>query len=551
MAETGVGYIRGEAQALLSTWWMIRDAIEGEAAIKGEFGVNASYFAVANRMRVRADKYLPRPNPTDLSQENQERYRAYVMRAVWYNFTARTLDGLVGQVFLRPPVETKPDALNILDTNCDGEGLTLTQVAKRTTQSVTAYGRAGLYTDYPPTVAGSTVAELAQGNIQPTIKHFYPWQITNWATTLRGAKYVLSMVVLQEVNLIQEGDFALVEEVTYRVLRLTDGVYTVEIWGRASTAGGNKSSKFTLTKPPTAPTDHDGNTFDEIPFTFVGSEANDIWPDRPPMYDLASLNIAHYRNSADYEESCFIVGQPTPVVTGVTEEWVTNVLKGKIELGSRASVCLPVGGVATLLQAAPNQMTLEAMKLKEDQALSLGAKLVQVQKTVRTATEVMVDTTSETSTLHNVAKNVSTGMEQSLIWAAQFAVGKPKALAIVVPGKPSKAISYQLNTEFELTRMNANDRLAVVKLWQCGAIAFTEMRDVLRVDGTAQLDDDTALGLISKEQAAAALLGGAPIADPLQATAPLAPANVPAVGGPAPVPAPKPKAKAKPKPVAA
>jgi hypothetical protein len=161
-------------------------------------------------------------------------------------------------------------------------------------------------------------------------------------------------------------------------------------------------------------------------------------------------------------------------------------------------------------------MPIEAMKLKEEQALSLGAKLVQSSKKVRTATEVMVDTTSESSTLHNVAKNVSAGVEQCLKWACRFA------------GASDSEIKYQLNTEFELTRMNANDRLAIVKMWQSGAIAFTEMRDVLRVDGTAQLEDDEAMELISAEQAQAAILGGASIADPLQAVAPTAPQNIPA-----------------------
>jgi hypothetical protein len=56
----------------------------------------------------------------------------------------------------------------------------------------------------------------------------------------------------------------------------------------------------------------DGEAWNYIPFTFVGSVNNDETPDLPPLYDLAVLNVAHYRNSADYEESCYMVGQPTP-----------------------------------------------------------------------------------------------------------------------------------------------------------------------------------------------------------------------------------------------
>ena len=536
MPTPNVGYVRNEASALLTIWWMIRDAIEGEPAIKGEYGLRATYLRAHGRPRLNSEFYLPRPNPSDQSEENKERYKQYVKRAVWYNFTARTLAGLVGQIFLRPPVADIPSQLDALTKNADGEGMTLEQVAKRTCQSVLAYGRAGLYTDYPTTNGAATVEQVKKEGIQPVVRHYYPWQIINWATTQRGVKRVLSLVVLEEIIVEQVDQFELAEIVRYRVLKLDPKTwtYSVEVWGpdetdkaapsqSTGTQSNSSNTKNYTVKEQYIPSDANGHSFDEIPFTFVGAEANDIWPDVPPMQDLASLNIAHYRNSADYEEACYMTGQPTPVIIGVTEQWVDNVLKGAVQLGSRSSISLPVGADAKLLQASPNQMPLEAMKMKEEQALALGAKLVQATKKVRTALETMIDTTSESSTLHNVAKNTSAGIEQNLGWAARYAGGN------------EKTIKYQLNTEFELTRMNANDRLAIVKMWQCGAIAYTEMRDVLRVDGTAQLDDNAALELIQKEQAAAAVLGGAPIADPLQATAPLAPGNPPKSGKNAPV----------------
>jgi hypothetical protein len=523
-----VGFVRSEAAYMMPIWLMVRDAIEGETAIKGEYGMRAEYYNGLTVDRRNARKYLPQPNPTDRSSENDARYKAYVERAVWYNMTSRTRDGLVGQVFLRPPVSTIPKELSMLEDNADGDGLNLEQVSKRSVQSAISFGRGGLLTDYPPTNGATTVAEMKTNNIQPTIKQYWPWQIINWATIQRGAKHVLSLVVLKEINKVEVDEFQLEDAITYRVLRLdpTTWTYTVTIWSKTAPDKADHSPTQTYT-----PRDSNGKAFDEIPFQFTGSEANDVWPDRPPLYDLASINIAHYRNSADYEESCFMVGQPTPVITGVTEQWVENVLKGAVQLGSRGSISLPPNADAKLLQAEPNQMPLEAMKAKEEQALALGAKLVMNQKTVRTATEVMVDTTSESSTLHNVAKNVSAAMEKCLKWACRFV------------GADDSEIEYQLNTEFELTRMNANDRLAVVKLWQSGAIAFEEMRTVLKVDGTAYLDDKEAADQISKELAAAMTVGGAPIADPLQAKEPTSPENAPTPAKAPPI-APAPESKA-------
>jgi hypothetical protein len=533
----GAGYVRNEAGALFAIWFLIRDAIEGEPAIKGQYACQPDYVSTRSRIRRKAEYYLPKPNPTDTSKENDARYEAYVKRAVWYGFTGRTLEGMVGQIFLRPPVKQLPKQLDPLLTDADGEGLTLEQVAKRTAQSALAYGRAGLLTDYPTTAGPVTPEQIKTGNLQPVIKHYYPWQIRNWATKKVGAKYILSLVVLEEVRLIEVDDFELEEEVIYRCLRLDadTGNYKVEVWGEdeAATEAAraiNKDAPIQYKITETYwPTKQNGQNFTEIPFSFVGSEANDIWCDRPPLYDLASLNIAHYRNSADYEESCFLAGQPTLTLAGLDQPWVDNVLKGVVQMGSRSAIPLPVGAKAELLQANPNQMPLEAMKLKEDQALALGAKLVQKQRTTRTATEVQVDQTAESSTLHNVSKNTSAALENNCKWAGEFAGASPEDI---------DAIQFQLNTEFELMRMNANDRLALIKMWQSGGIAWPELREALRVDGIATMDDDEALEYIQKEQAAAATLGGAPIADPLQAGAPTAPENTPAPAQPGSNPTP-------------
>jgi hypothetical protein len=46
-------------------------------------------------------KYLPR-----LSGQNDAEYYAYKQRALYYNATARTIDGLTGMLFLKPEVIT-------------------------------------------------------------------------------------------------------------------------------------------------------------------------------------------------------------------------------------------------------------------------------------------------------------------------------------------------------------------------------------------------------------------------------------------------------------
>jgi hypothetical protein len=495
-----VKYTRQEVNVLLPLYFLIRDVIEGEPAIKGmipsggrgaEFGNGGGITGLdssANLILSRALKYLPQPNADDKSPANLERYRAYVMRAVFYNVTARTLGGMTGQVFLRDPVMELPKELDSLKNDSNGTGLSLIQLAKLAVKEDLSYGRLGILVDYPVTSGPVTAADVQDGDIRPTLTVFYPWDIINWRTMQRGAKRVLSFLVLRE-TLAEEGDedFEPIPNEQYRVLSLdqdNEGSYTVEIYREEEGQEGHTLSEWFV------PTDADGKPLKEIPFHFIGSDNNGIAPNKPPLYDLASLNIAHYRNSADHEEASFIAGQPTPVLSGLTKDWVTNVLKGSVTLGSRASIPLPQGGTATLLQANTNTMPGEGMKHKEDQMVALGAKLVQKQLTARTAVETIVETTSESSTLANVAKNVSVAFEWALGTAAKF----------VIKGTVS-AIKFSLNTDFDLTNMTPADIQQVVQTWIQGGIAFPEMREVLRKGGYATLADDVALKLIQKEQA--------------------------------------------------
>jgi len=462
-----VAFIREELKKQLPSYFLIRDCIEGEQTIKKA-----------------GDKYLPRPNASDVTPENVARYKAYKERAVFYNVTQRTLSGLAGAVFLREPVVEVPTLLDIVNNDANGGGVSLTQLAKRASLHVLAYGRSGLLVDYPATEAPASRAELEAGDVRPTINVYAPWDIINWRTITRGARELLSLVVLKETYVYSDDGFEMKKADQWRVLQLTDAGYAVSVWRK-------DSGDFQVFEGPMFPRDSSGNLLTEIPFTFVGCENNDEGLDLPPLYDLASLNIAHYRNSADYEESCYIVGQPTPYFAGLTEEWVTNVLKGSIALGARGAVPLPEGGSAGLLQASPNTLPFEAMQHKERQMVSLGAKLVEQSTVQRTATEADIENAAETSTLASSAKNVSAAFKWALDWCAKFV------------GVAETVIKFELHTDFDLSKMSPQERAQLVAEWQAGAIAFEEMRDNMRRAGIAKLDDAAAKQKIAEELASA------------------------------------------------
>ncbi len=282
---------------------------------------------------------------------------------------------------------------------------------------------------------------------------------------------------MSEKEVTDDDGFEAKEDLYFRVLRLFEGTYWSEIW-----YFDEELNDFVL-EERVQPLDGFGNVWSEIPFTFIGADNNDPTPDLPPLYDLAVINIAHYRNSADYEETSYICGQPTPWFAGLTQEWIDKNFPNGIQLGSRAAISLPADGSAGMLQPEPNLVPKEAMEMKERQMVALGAKLVEQKTVQRTAKEAGIESAAETSILATSAKNVSHAYTAALKWCAAF-------MGITVTTETD--VSYELNTDFDIARLPAADLSAIIAAWQGNAIAFEEMRDALKRGNIAYLDDEEA-----------------------------------------------------------
>lgn len=469
-----VDTVRPELLSMLSTYAEIRDVVAGEKAVKG-----------------RGTTYLPAPNEDDT---NPARYRAYLLRAVFYGVTRRTLLGLVGLVAVKPAVIVVPPLMNAVVKDATGSGVTLEQLGLALVAEVAQLGRAGVLADYPTTNGvATTVKDQQDGAIRPTITNYTAEAIINWRMSKKNGRTYLSLVVLAEVFDDDSDDFTIKRIPQRRVLRIEkDGKYSVEIWRKPDESGS------WIQEPKTYPTDAAGQHLTEIPFKFIGSVDNNSNVDPAPLADMASLNLAHYRNSADYEEGVFVTGQPTPVISGLTETWWKNVLGERINFGSRAGVPLETGATMELLQADPNNAALEAMKSKEEQMKSLGAKLVQVSTVQRTATETASDDVTETSVLGQIVSNVNAAVLWCLEWAAIFS-GATTVNRDAVDVE-NKTIDFALNKDFDSPVIDREDATAATTYWKDGAITFGEMRTVLRGAKIATEKDEEAKEQIDKDK---------------------------------------------------
>ena len=309
-------------------WRKVRAACAGEDAIKAA-----------------GERYLPDPGDDPADPKARRRYERYLERAVYFNATGRTLRGLVGVAFANWPRMVVPEDY-ILD-DVDGSGISLVNQAQLVLSDVLQTGRGGLLADcssVDPTkkIRGLTQSEAEAAGWRLRLSYWPAERILTWE--LQGQK--LTRLVLESAH--HEyigGELNVVPELLELVLVNGKCVFNRH---RKYTDNG----KYILASSITS-------THTSIPFHFIGATNNDPHPDTPPLLDLANLNIAHFRNSADHEESVFLMGQPMLAITGVTDEWVDK--RGEVHIGSRAALALPQGGDAKFIQPQPNTLAKEAM----------------------------------------------------------------------------------------------------------------------------------------------------------------------------------------------
>ena len=454
-------------------WQLVRDCVEGSDAIKTAkargVSTDDNKQTITGIHNLSGSRYLPVPNPSDDSKENIDRYQQYKLRASFVNFTGHTKDGFTGMIGRKKSVIELDASVEELKENSDGTGQSLQQLIQAIISDTLETGRYGLLADFPVSEAGQTAAQT--NGLQATIKRYPAESIINWRESVIDSQSVLTMVVLSEqVEKVGEDGFS-VEVVTHhRVLLLEDGIYIQRLYDEDGDLIVDKAGNSDL-----IPRKSDGSNWTEIPFQFIGSEDNSPTPDKAPLYDLAEVNISHYRNSADFEESSFLVGQPTPVISGLTQSWVDEVLKSGVNFGSRSAILLPSEANAQLLQANSNQMPDRGMELKEDQMIKIGAKIITDGGGVETAESAKIRFAGQNSKLGVLVTNVENGALNVVIWCMEFMGG-------------SGENTLEVNRDFYEATVNPQVLVANMQLLDRNIIAKSDLRKNLRGSGLIEAE---------------------------------------------------------------
>lgn len=418
----------------LTKWQLMRDALAGEVA---------------------KEKYVPK-----LSDQEADEYKAYVGRAEFYNATARTQVALTGLLFAKPPKVELPEALKTIGENISLDDDTLEALAKNIANECLSVGRCGVLVDLPSVEkADYSKLEAERLNLRAYATLYKAENIINWKTTKINGSNVTSLVVLAETYAEPTQD-EFVEKIKtrYRVLDLHDGYYRQRVFSETKAGNFEVISEIY----PSA----NGQKLGYLPFTFFNVNDLKTSVEKPPLLDLARVNISHFRSEVDLEHGTHFTALPTPYVTGYQGE-----SSEKLKIGSTAVWVIndPSAKVGFLEFSGAGLSTLEnRIAVKEKRMSILGARLLLDEKKTAEATETLqMRKSGENAVLTSVAATISEGVASFLKDVAFF------------ENIASENLIYEINTDYNLTMIEPQLLAQIIAGIQSGDIPNEVLYDAL------------------------------------------------------------------------
>lgn len=418
----------------LTKWQLMRDALAGEVA---------------------KEKYVPK-----LSDQEAEEYSAYVGRAEFYNATARTQVALTGLLFAKPPKVELPEALKSIGENISLDDDTLEALAKNIANECLSVGRCGVLVDLPSVEkADYSKLEAERLNLRAYATLYKAENIINWKTTKINGSNVTSLVVLAETY-TEPTDDEFVDKIKtrYRVLDLHEGYYRQRVFSET------KAGNFEVVSEiyPSA----NERKLEYLPFTFFNVNDLKTAVEKPPLLDLAKVNISHFRSEVDLEHGTHFTALPTPYVTGYQGE-----SSEKLKIGSTAVWVIndPSAKVGFLEFSGAGLSTLEnRITVKEKRMSILGARLLLDEKKTAEATETLqMRKSGENAVLTNVASTISEGIVSFLKDIAFF------------ENIAGENLIYEINTDYNLTMIEPQLLAQIIAGIQSGDIPNEVLYDAL------------------------------------------------------------------------
>lgn len=383
-------------------------------------------------MRKRHRRYLQQePRELDESYDNR------LARSVCPPFYQR-LERMLAGMMTRKPVRLNdvPDVIREQLFDVDLQGNDLNVWTYETARKMIRYGHVGVLVDAP---------SVEQGG-RPYWVSYSPREILGWRSEVIEGQQKYTQLRLLEKVFEPEGLYGEIEVEQIRLL--TPGKF--EIHRR------NDNGDFVIHE--------DGiTTLDEIPFSVAYSNRYNLMESRPPMEDIAELNLKAYQVQSDLDNQLHISAVPMLAFYGFPTA------AEEVSAGPGEAIAFPAEGRAEYIEPGGKSYEAQFKRLEQlaSQINELGLAAVLGQKlSAETAEAKRIDRSQGDSTMQVCAQQMQDLIDNSLMFHANY-LGS------------NEAGSSFVNRDFLAARLDPQEIGSLLQLYTAGTITQKTLLDQL------------------------------------------------------------------------
>lgn len=414
-------------------------------------------------------EYLRENSETFLPLEPREDYTGYlarVNRAVFTPYAQRLIRAAAGLI-LRKPISVTGDAYwtEVFNKDVDGCGSDLDEYARRLVTCALTYGHSHILVDFPAPSAARSLAEERALNRRPYWIEVDPTDVYGWRLDREANYGNLTQVRVGEKAVVSDGEFGekvydqvrVIEPGRYRVFRQEEK--KLEMQGPfpypASFDQSDASSEYELVESGDF-------SLGQIPLVTIYADKKDTMTSRPPLLDIAHLNLAHFQRQADLIHSLHIASQPMLVLEGWDDQTKDMAISVNYAMATQP------GNKVYYVEPASSAFEAQSAEIQElqQQMATLGISTLSQQKFVAESADARrLDRIDTNSMLSMVSMDLESGLQKSYNLAANY-------LGIEPP-------QVKISRDFDLQRLIGQDIAAMSQLFQDQIIDREEFRDML------------------------------------------------------------------------
>ena len=416
-------------------------------------------------------EYLRENSEAFLPLEPREDYDAYlarVNRAVFSPFTQRLIRAATGLVLRKPITLTgDPYWTEMFKMDVDGCGSDLDEYARRILMCSLTYGQSHILVDYPAPAGALSLAEERQQNRRPYWIEVDPNNLYGWRLDRESNYGNLIQARIAEKAVLPDGDFGekvydqmrVIEPGRYRVFRKKEQIeemYDVSdnsVTGNFEMGSADKdykqveSGEFSL---------------GEIPLVTVYSGKTENLVSKPPLLDIAYLNLAHFQRQADLIHSLHVASQPMLVMEGYDDQ------TKDLAISVNYAMATQPGNKVYYVEPASSAFDAQSAEIKElqMQMATLGISTLSQQKFVAESADARrLDRVDTNSMLAMVSMELEQKLQKCFNLSAEYVGIEPPEVKI--------------SRDFDIERLIGQDITALTSLFDQQVIDREEFRDIL------------------------------------------------------------------------